>query len=86
MLVATAARLMRLALDEAIARGVPREAAQAFIAGHAQIATAICFGAESAPFSDAAQKDMTPMFSLRLSVSCSTARRPSDGDDGDAPV
>ena len=56
MLVATAARLMRLSLDEAIARGVPAEAARAFMAGHAQIALAICFGAEKSPFSDAAQK------------------------------
>jgi hypothetical protein len=56
MLVATAASLMRLSLDEAIARGVPREAAEAFMAGHAQIAMAICFGAEPSPFSDAARK------------------------------
>jgi D-apionate oxidoisomerase len=56
MLVATAAELMRLSLDEAVARGVPPEAARAFIAGHAQIAMAICFGAEPSPFSDAAQK------------------------------
>ena len=56
MLVATAARLMQLSLEEAIARGVPAEAARAFMAGHAQIAMAICFGAESSPFSDAAQK------------------------------
>jgi D-apionate oxidoisomerase len=56
MLVATAARLMKLSLDEAIARGVPREAAEAFMGGHAQIAMAICFGAEKSPFSDAAQK------------------------------
>jgi hypothetical protein len=56
MLVATAAKLMRLSLDEAIARGVPAEAAKAFMAGHAQIAMAICFGAEPSPFSDAAQK------------------------------
>ena len=56
MLVATAARLMRESLDEAIRRGVPPAAARAFMAGHAQIALAICFGAEQAPFSDAAQK------------------------------
>jgi len=34
---------------------VPREAAEAFMAGHGQIAMAIVFGAEKAPFSDAAQ-------------------------------
>jgi hypothetical protein len=55
MIVATAARLMRDSLDAAIEKGVPREAAEAFMAGHAQIAIAICFGAEKAPFSDAAQ-------------------------------
>jgi ketol-acid reductoisomerase len=56
MIVATAARLMRESLDAAIEKGVPREAAEAFMAGHAQIAIAICFGAEPSPFSDAAQK------------------------------
>ena len=55
MIVATAARLMRDSLDAAIEKGVPREAAEAFMAGHAQIAIAICFGAEPSPFSDAAQ-------------------------------
>ena len=55
MIVATAARLMRDSLDAAIEKGVPREAAEAFMAGHAQIALAICFGAEKSPFSDAAQ-------------------------------
>jgi hypothetical protein len=55
MLVATAARLMRESLDEAIRRGVPEKAARAFMSGHAQIAVAICFGAEPSPFSDAAQ-------------------------------
>jgi len=56
MIVATAARLMRDSLDAAVEKGVPREAAEAFMAGHAQIALAICFGAEKSPFSDAAQK------------------------------
>jgi hypothetical protein len=55
MIVATAARLIRESLDAAIEKGVPREAAEAFMAGHAQIALAICFGAEKSPFSDAAQ-------------------------------
>ncbi len=55
MVVATAAALMRASLDAAIESGVPREAAEAFMAGHAQIAIAICFGAEKSPFSDAAQ-------------------------------
>ncbi|MBE0656634.1 MAG: NAD(P)-binding domain-containing protein [Bryobacteraceae bacterium] len=55
LIVASAARWMRDSLDAAIAAGVPREAAEAFMAGHAQIAIAICFGAEKAPFSDAAK-------------------------------
>jgi len=55
LVVATAAKWMRDSLDAAIEAGVPREAAAAFMAGHAQIAIAICFGAERAPFSDAAK-------------------------------
>ncbi len=54
LVVAAAAKWMREALDAAVEAGVPREAAEAFLAGHAQIALAICFGAEQAPFSDAA--------------------------------
>jgi hypothetical protein len=53
IIVATAATLIRASLDAAIDRGVPREAAQAFMAGHAQIALAIVFGVEPSPFSDA---------------------------------
>lgn len=52
---ATAAKLMKDALDEAIARGVPPEAARAFMLGHAQIPLAIVFGEISSPFSDAAK-------------------------------
>jgi len=55
LVVATAAKWMREAQEAAVAAGVPRAAAEAFMAGHAQIALAICFGAEKAPFSDAAQ-------------------------------
>jgi len=55
IVVASAATLMKQALDAAIEAGVPREAAEAFLAGHAQIALAIVFGAEKSPFSDAAQ-------------------------------
>jgi D-apionate oxidoisomerase len=54
IVVATAACWMKASLDEAIKHGVPREAAEAFMAGHAQIAMAIAFGAEKSPFSDAA--------------------------------
>ena len=52
---ATAAKLMKDALDEAIARGVPAEAARAFMLGHAQIPLAIVFGQIGSPFSDAAK-------------------------------
>lgn len=56
ILVAAAAAWMKESLEEAVRRGVPRAAAEAFMAGHAQIALAIVFGAEKAPFSDAAQR------------------------------
>ncbi len=55
IIVAAAANWMKQSMDLAIEKGVPREAAEAFMAGHAQIAMAIVFGAEKAPFSDAAQ-------------------------------
>jgi len=53
IVVAAAATLMRASLDAAIEKGVPRDAAYAFMAGHARIAMAIVFGAEKSPFSDA---------------------------------
>ncbi|OHD73916.1 MAG: hypothetical protein A2177_12060 [Spirochaetes bacterium RBG_13_68_11] len=52
---ASAAKLMKDALDEAIARGVPAEAARSFMLGHAQIPLAIVFGEIPSPFSDAAK-------------------------------
>lgn len=55
IVVAAAANWMKRSMELAIEKGVPREAAEAFMAGHAQIAMAIVFGAESSPFSDAAQ-------------------------------
>ena len=55
IVVATAACLMKASLDAAVAKGVPPEAAMAFMAGHARIAMAIAFGAEKSPFSDAAK-------------------------------
>jgi ketol-acid reductoisomerase len=54
VVAASAAVLMRDALEEAVKAGVPREAATAFMLGHVQIALAIVFGAISSPFSDAA--------------------------------
>jgi ketol-acid reductoisomerase len=55
IVVATAACLMKASLDAAVEKGVPPEAARAFMAGHARIAMAITFGAEKSPFSDAAK-------------------------------
>ncbi len=55
VVAASAACLMRDAMEEAVKAGVPREAAHAFMMGHAQIALAIAFGAISSPFSDAAK-------------------------------
>jgi len=52
---ASAAALMKAAMDEAIGRGVPAEAARAFLLGHAQIPLAIVFGKIGSPFSDAAK-------------------------------
>lgn len=55
IVVAAAANWMKQSLELAVEKGVPREAAEAFMAGHARIALAIVFGAEPSPFSDAAQ-------------------------------
>lgn len=54
--VATCLVVMKEAMDEAIRRGVPADAARAFTMGHINIAMAIAFGEISAPFSDAARK------------------------------
>ena len=55
VVAASAACLMKEAMEEAVKAGVPREAAHAFMMGHAQIALAIAFGAIGSPFSDAAK-------------------------------
>ncbi len=55
VVAASAACLMRDAMEEAVKAGVPREAARSFMMGHAQIALAIAFGAIGSPFSDAAK-------------------------------
>ena len=52
---ATCAMIMKEAMDEAIRRGVPAEAAKDFMLGHAQIEMAIVFGFLGSPFSDAAK-------------------------------
>jgi NAD(P)-dependent dehydrogenase (short-subunit alcohol dehydrogenase family) len=56
IIIAAAASWMHEAVEEAVRKGVPRQAAEAFAAGHVQIALAIVFGAEKAPFSDAAER------------------------------
>jgi len=47
--------IIREAMDEAIARGVPAEAARDFMLGHVNIPLAIVFGEVSSPFSDGAK-------------------------------
>jgi hypothetical protein len=55
VVAASAAVLMKEALEEAVRRGVPRAAAESFMLGHAQIPLAIVFGAVASPFSDGAK-------------------------------
>lgn len=50
----TLSMLYREAMDEAVLRGVPYEAARDFMMGHVQIELAIAFNEVSSPFSDAA--------------------------------
>jgi hypothetical protein len=55
VVIATCACVMKEAIDEAVARGVPEDAAKAFLMGHIQIPLVILFKGTS-PFSDAAKK------------------------------
>jgi hypothetical protein len=48
--------VMREALDEVVARGVPRQAAHDFLLGHMNILAAVTFGEVEGVFSDAANK------------------------------
>jgi hypothetical protein len=48
--------VMREALDEVVARGVPRQAAHDFLLGHMNILAAVTFGEVQGVFSDAANK------------------------------
>jgi D-apionate oxidoisomerase len=48
-------RALREAMEEAIRRGVPREAAQDFMFGHIKVELGIAFGLAPFPFSDGAQ-------------------------------
>jgi D-apionate oxidoisomerase len=54
----TCLQVVREALDEAISRGVPAEAARDFILGHLNIQLAIIFGEVNVRFSDGALKAM----------------------------
>jgi D-apionate oxidoisomerase len=48
--------VMREAIDEVVARGVPREAARDFLLGHLNILAAVTFGEINGVFSDACNK------------------------------
>ena len=48
--------VMREAIDEVVARGVPREAARDFLLGHLNILAAVTFGEVQGVFSDACNK------------------------------
>ena len=51
---ATCMTVIREAIDEAVRRGVPEEAARAFILGHIKVNIGILFGFIGSPFSDGA--------------------------------
>ena len=53
---ATLLDTMREAMDEVVARGVPKEAARAFLLGHMNILSAVIFGEIEGAFSDACYK------------------------------
>jgi len=53
---ATCVTVLREAMEEAIRRGVPREAARDFLLGHINIELAIVFEEVSSPFSDGAKR------------------------------
>ncbi len=55
VVAAAAATLIKQAVDQAVAQGVPPEAARSFLLGHTQIPLAIVFGEIGSPFSDAAK-------------------------------
>lgn len=55
VVIASAAVIMKEALDEVVKRGVPEEAAKSFLLGHTQIPLAIAFNEIDSPFSDAAK-------------------------------
>ena len=56
---ATLLDVMREAMDEVVARGVPREAARDFLLGHMNVLGAVIFGEVEGVFSDACNKAIT---------------------------
>jgi D-apionate oxidoisomerase len=57
--VASLLDVMREAMDEVVARGVPKEAARDFLLGHLNILGAVIFGEIDGAFSDACNKAIT---------------------------
>jgi len=55
-IAATCVVIIKEAMDEAVRRGVPADAARAFILGHVNVELAIVFGEIGSPFSDGALK------------------------------
>lgn len=66
---AAAATLVRMAMDQCVAMGIPADAARSFILGHIHIAFAIVFGAIGSPFSDAAKVAVDIGFEKMISPS-----------------
>jgi len=56
---ATLLDVMREAMDEVVARGVPKEAARDFLLGHMHVLGAVIFGEVEGVFSDACNKAIT---------------------------
>ena len=56
---ATLLDVMREAMDEVVARGVPKEAARDFLLGHMNVLGAVIFGEVEGVFSDACNKAIT---------------------------
>ncbi len=67
---ATCVALMREALERAVALGVPREAALAFLMGHVRIQFAVLFGFAGFPFSDGARLALEKARSVIFQPDC----------------
>lgn len=95
---ATCITIIKEAMDEAIRRGVPAEAARDFLLGHINIELAVVFGEAGNPFSDGALKaierarsiifrpDWQRVFDLddiRASIALITQPQGKTGDNGE---